>query len=367
MKIVIAGNYGAKNLGDEMILEGILEVLKIVAPEAKITVLSGNPEETKEKYQINSVPKYPAGIRSFIKSLFNKKTDKAVKECDFFILGGGGLFGNLSFKANIIWGIQAQKAYHNNKPVIIYGQSVELPKDIFQKFIVRNIFKKAAMIVVRDDESKKVLKVLGIKNPIYTVHDLAFRKQYEFIKPAERSDEAIVSLRYMKNLSEKFKNEIADFLDYLVGGKNFKVKFIDFQRESDHKIHKDIINRLKSGKDKIEHINCIKNTEELLEHFSKAKLVLGMRLHSLISAVKTETPFIAINYAPKIKGFLEYVGLDEYIEEIGSLRLKEKFKDIEEKYAEHCDKIKFCLKKISSERVDAEEKLKNLFSKACHF
>jgi polysaccharide pyruvyl transferase WcaK-like protein len=74
MKIVICGNYGAENLGDELILEGMLETLRAVSPDAEITVMSGNPKETKwlykARYGMEAVAKFPSGIRSFLKSIF---------------------------------------------------------------------------------------------------------------------------------------------------------------------------------------------------------------------------------------------------------------------------------------------------------
>ncbi|MBD3360226.1 polysaccharide pyruvyl transferase CsaB, partial [Candidatus Peregrinibacteria bacterium] len=54
MKIVIAGNYGAGNLGDEMILEGMIKIIKSSSPDSEITALSASPEETSKKHNINS-------------------------------------------------------------------------------------------------------------------------------------------------------------------------------------------------------------------------------------------------------------------------------------------------------------------------
>lgn len=355
MEIVIAGNYGAKNLGDEMILEGMLEMLKNVEPKAKITVLSGDPNETTKRHGVAAVHKFPAGIRSLFRYIFDKKADKAVKNCDLFILGGGGLFGSLTFKANLIWAAQAYKAYKYKKPVIIYGQNVSPLKGIIRKMIVKKVFRSASLIVVRDEKSKEILESLGLKNRIYTVPDMAFRKKIEKITDPNRSKTVIVSLRYMENLSEKFKNNITKFLKKL--SKNYKLKFIDFQHKADAKLHKEIIKRLKGAK--IEHITDIKNTKELIGHFSKAKMVIGMRLHSIITAIKTGTPFIAINYAPKVKALLEYLGLKDHMLEMNSSKFHEKFKKILRTYKKTSEKLKQITEKAKSEHFRIEEKLKN--------
>jgi len=74
MKIVIAGNYGANNLGDEMILEGLLKLLNDVVPDAKITVLSSEPKDTKKRHKVKSLNLFPAGFRSYLIS--KEKTQK---------------------------------------------------------------------------------------------------------------------------------------------------------------------------------------------------------------------------------------------------------------------------------------------------
>ncbi len=94
MKFTICGNYGAGNLGDEMILSGLISFLKETYNEIEITVLSGDPKKTATK-DIHSVEKFPAGIKSLLKFPFSKsKTKEEFSSSDYFILGGGGLFVN---------------------------------------------------------------------------------------------------------------------------------------------------------------------------------------------------------------------------------------------------------------------------------
>lgn len=315
MKIVIAGNYGANNLGDEMILEGCLQSLRSVAPNAEITVLSGNPTQTARKYDVQSAPHFPSGFRSFIRSLFKpSKTKKLVQQCDYFILGGGGLFGSLTFKANLIWAVQAFKARRYKKPVLHYGQSIGELKGRIRKWLVRKTFQNSSLIVVRDQQSKKRLKSIGVTKKIYVIPDLAFRSKAQ---TTPRQDTVLVALRQTKSITPQFKQTIKDFLDWLKTDK--EVKFIEFQKEphpqADKPLHKEILQDA-------EHTN----------DFIPAKLVLGMRLHSIIAAIKTNTPFIAISYAPKVEAFLQYAKLEDYMlqpEELTSEKLKSLFNKVQ--------------------------------------
>ncbi len=365
MNIVIAGNYGADNIGDEMILEGILEKLRTFAPKAKITVFSGSPKETEERHNVHSVEKFPSGIKSWAKNIFklNNPTKKAVKNCDFFIFGGGGLFGSLTFRANIIWGIQGFMAMFYKKPVLICGQSIGPIKGRVSKFIVKNLFKKAKIIIVRDRESKKRLKKMRINRKVYLMPDMAFRiREPKGAKPRKKT--IIVALRQMEGLSQEFKNNIYKFLNWMIKEEDWEIKFINFQNgdRGDSTLHKEIIEMIHDKK-KVKYIDKISNNEELFEHFLEAKCVLGMRLHSIITAIKTRTPFIAINYAPKVKGFLNYAKLNDYVldpEELTSGGIFKHFTEIEKNEKRFVNEMDKYNKDAFRKHLEIEEKFKDL-------
>lgn len=334
MKIVVCGNYGAKNLGDEMILEGLLTTLQSVAPNSEVTILSGNPKETFEKYsekfsllKIKSLPKFPAGVRSIIKNIFtgSKSTGDAVKNCNYFILGGGGLFGNLTFSANLIWAIQALKAYKYGKPVIIYGQSISPIRWKFVRNLVKKIFEKASLITVRDEASKEELQNLGVTKEIHVIPDLAFRLEHNtpLIKNRSAQPTLLVALRQMLNLTRHFQQSIAEFLDWLITNHSYQIKFINFQEgpEGDSKLHQKIA-ALMQNKKHVQHVRNIQSADELLHYFSESDFVLGMRLHAIISAIKTATHFIAINYSSKVENFLKTAELTDILLKLETLNFE---------------------------------------------
>ena len=68
-KILIIGNYGAGNLGDDSILAGILTDLKQIEYKGKISIMHGGADTSPEIYtDLKKVPFAPAGIRSFLSS-----------------------------------------------------------------------------------------------------------------------------------------------------------------------------------------------------------------------------------------------------------------------------------------------------------
>jgi len=366
MKIIVTGNYGAKNIGDEMILEGLIETIKNTFPKSEVTVLSGDPKETSQKFKLESVKKIPSGVRSYINYLTDtsKETKKAIKDCDLFILGGGGLFGSLKVKANFIWGVQCLAAYHYKKPVIMYGQGIGPISNIASRVLLKKVFNKAHYITVRDFESVMRLRDIGVRKPIDIVPDLAFRLPAKKSKK-KRTKTAVIALRQMSKIDFDFKLSIAKYIDWLIESEKFKVKLIDFKRGDKHDsaLHEEVM-KLTSNSEKVEHITNVEHHEELLEHFQQAQIVLGMRLHSIISAIRTETPFFAINYAPKVSSFLKYSKLSSQMLQVYDLdleTLQKAHKSTLKKKASLTKKLSSINKKYLKQHEKIEDKMRKKF------
>jgi len=176
-KIVVCGHYGSTNIGDFAIGLSIVQQLKKAKPNADVTFLSYNPKNTVEHMDVKANYLLPLGLRSLFRGIFKGelwKTLKVIKNCDKFILGGGGLFTDEKIFAVFLWGLHAFCAYRYKKPVYMIGQSVGPLKTKIGKWIVKKSFLKAKMIVVRDNNSKNLLNDLGIKHEIQVIPDLVF-------------------------------------------------------------------------------------------------------------------------------------------------------------------------------------------------
>ena len=54
LRVLVSGFYGYNNLGDEAILESIVQQVKGFAPDAQIVALSGSPLQTRERLGIEA-------------------------------------------------------------------------------------------------------------------------------------------------------------------------------------------------------------------------------------------------------------------------------------------------------------------------
>lgn len=348
--VLIIGNYGATNLGDEAILESILQTVRASAPTADIKVLSSNPQNTTKLHGVATIRMVPSGFRSFFGSIFNGSLGrifKTFRHSDAIIFGGGGLFTDEKFQAIFIWLMQIFPALLYRKKIMCFGQSVGPLKSVWSRAIVRFIFKKIEIITVRDDASHALLCSLGIKNvqvlpdPVFglktknilhvselaaeTGTDHGSQKVSHSAPRSARIDEPFVffSIRPWFHQSPQFFQTLADFVDWLYEKHHLKTVFVPFQREhdDDNAVMLKIVSLLKH-KMAAEISSYDERTDAALLLMSQAKAVVGMRLHSLIFSTLTATPFLALSYSKKVSEVVHQLGMENYLTHTSDLELK---------------------------------------------
>jgi polysaccharide pyruvyl transferase CsaB len=327
--IMISGYYGFGNCGDEAILMVMVQKFSKYIPKDKIIVLSHKPEKTKSLYHVNSI--YRLNLFSIIYRL---------RQSGAFISGGGGLLQDVSGKGfSVLYYLGLIfLARLCNVPIIIYGQGIGPIKNAINKKLVYLAFKNVNMIIVRDSQSKDFLEKIGILNKKIIVNaDTTF-----LLKKKEIPDE--VNQKYgLKNMSNrKTKNprigvvirncpdiakdydkkitELAKISDYLIERYLATLFFIPFQLDTDVPIIKDVVKNMKFTQVKI--IREELSPDVILSLISELSILIGMRLHSIIFATITDTPFIAIDYDPKVKKFMYSINLPELLININQLTVK---------------------------------------------
>ncbi len=329
-RILICGNYGATNLGDDAILAGTISQLRTKYPKSKLTALSYAPQSTAAEFEIDSFYFLPFGVRSLIRGIFKGelfKTLKAIKNCDLFVLGGGGLFSNESWKAIAIWTLHSSVAYLYKKPVHMHAQSIDWIEHKFWRTRVFNAFKKASSITVRDHESKQVLEKMGIPDA-KVVSDPAWELQKE-ISPSDKSlPQIAISLRPWKGQEQQAIIALASSLEEI--SQEYEFTLIPFQKikSGDHTILEELSRKL-SDLGIRNKISTPRNYREALKLINSSKAVIAMRLHACIFAAICKKPFISISYLPKVASFTRSQGkaINISVAEITAAKLKAAIKE----------------------------------------
>ncbi len=305
-KALIFGNYGAKNFGDELVLRGILNIIK--DKKYDIRVLSSDPKETKKLHNVKSGWVFPTGLKSLLRGRIFR-TLKYYWQADIIIFGGGTLFTNEEPRTIWISGIQILPAILMRKKIVCFRQGVG---PIKHKRIIRWIFNRFAEITVRDKESKKHLREIGVKKEIHVEEDPAFSLQTE----KAHGEELLVSLRDVPDLDPEFEKKFIAFLKWT----KMPIRIMVFGEE-DQKLSDRIAQQTDAKVTRI----TLENYKDI---FRRGGIALNFRLHANILSIMYGIPCVGFAYEDKIKNLFMEKGIEEYLIEIKNIDieiLKDKF------------------------------------------
>lgn len=327
-KMVIHCASGMENSGDEAILQVLL---RRYTPDFEIAVISLDPEKTLALHG-------HLGIRALGER--EKACRQAIAECDVFILGGGGL---LQDKTTIFnpsrWLAKLRLAQRMGKKTCLYANSVgELRFGINRRMAARAL-KKAHLITLRDALSAELLERLGVSGAQVTA-DPAFslalptpeqaaaaRQKYdlprEYVCIAIRhwyDTNAVIPVKIATRLGLRSKKNAARYARYIgvmaevtqrINNElGLPAVFLSMCRGRDAGVARDILAKLPQNLGNFVVDELSMTPQEAMAVIGQSKLLLGMRLHSLIYAADLGIPMVPIVYQDKVAGLAQMLGAE---------------------------------------------------------
>lgn len=358
MKIVISGYYGFNNSGDDALLMSIVDNIRSIDENAEITVLSNSPKDTKRIYKANAVYRY--NILGVI---------YAIATCDLLISGGGTLIQDATSTKSLYYYLSIIKlAKLLKRKVMLYANGIGPLTSFHNIETTKNVLNEVDLITLRDENSKKELEQIGVTRPeIYLTADPAFLLEADnsggdiienYGIPKDRPI-LCVSVRKAKNNPADFEKIIAEFCDYAYDKHGFFTVFLPMQQRVDYAISASIKNKMKN---KGVVIGTAYQASSMLSLISEMHVCVGMRLHTLIYASSCNVPVIGIVYDPKVNGFLEYMGEENYIntEDITKEKLCEYLDNLCADYDSQKSRLKFNVRILRSKAQDNVEHLRTI-------
>lgn len=365
MRVVLSGFYGFENIGDEAILESIVDNLRSRFPDIDITVFSFSPEETAKIHNVKSL------YRGWRRETFKKI--QVLKKADLLISGGGGLLQD-AYSTKIISGpipyysliVLLAKLWRTK--VMFFSQGIGPVTSPYGKQLVKRIANKVDLITVRDAESKQLLDKLGVNKPdIIVTADIVFAFQtketntsrLDKLLPSNKGPFVAVSVRPWFD-QEDYLKRIADTLDLLITTKHITPVFIPMEGVHDYNT------ALKVAGQMTHHQQCILitpglNSNDMIQLLKRCQFTIGMRLHSLIFSILAAIPYIGIVYDPKVESLMKMSDMNEFsipmnsINPVEMAKLSTKFLENREKYTPQIAMKRDQLKKQALKNIDLLE------------
>jgi len=282
-KVLLVGNFGGGNVGDELILYYALQQ----SPDA--TVMTVNPEYTRRfvgREDLKTMPWPPTGIRTFLKFFLSREYRKSLTNKDItrVVFVGGGLFAIHTY-AYVVWVLVTfwLKIFSPNATFSAEHMGIDAPQNIIQRLCLRYFLRNINSVTVRDNASKMVVESMGYsaKNTEDRVHVMA-----------ENTNNQAQDVVLINALRPMNKNDIV----YIY--KRFKGENLQFVAMTERD------KQYASGGMKVVYPAT---ATEVLELYSSAKIVVGERLHSVILGQKLSGSVYLLHspYSQKVKHYAE--------------------------------------------------------------
>jgi polysaccharide pyruvyl transferase CsaB len=320
--ILIAGSYGMGNTGDEAILAAILDQLRARVPNAIIQVVAGDVQYIRAQFSVETVPwdDWSAIVQ-------------AVKRSDLIIQGGGGLFFDY-------WGFDPKSLLQNTAPDLAHFGGFSLLAGLFHKpfmlyacgvgplftdegrEMVRLVFSLAHCATVRDAESKALLEEIGMDGArVLVTADPAFSLQ---MADPQRVDAILAQSQINPGLplicvaprpwefgisQSTWEKQLAQNLALFASKKAAQILLIPFHKGYDDATIQRIQAQLPA--DTVRVLGNGYSVSEIASVIGRSNLLVGMRLHSLLFAILTGTPAVALAYDPKVRNLARRIGHEE--------------------------------------------------------
>ncbi len=340
-RIVLLGWYGSDNLGDEAVLQAVLEALR-ERGFTDLYILSVDPPKTQTKLGLPAGPRAPWSLQA-LRAMWGAKA---------LVLGGGGLIQDGTSVYNLpIYTLFVMLARLFSLKVVGWGLGVEPIFTLLGKLQARYICGAAEHFSVRDSVSKRLLVKAGVSSDkVKITADPAFLINAE---PYVRSREAPgrprvifcirhlsdnhpgINLHYLLPVSVRKRFGVGwkppierhrRFVEAVVRGVNVcveelgaSVALLPLWPGRDDGVLDEVEEaavELGVPPGSIERAPAMDSPNSVAGYVGSADLLVSMRLHALIFGARQGVPMLAISYARKVRGLMRSLGVERWVVEV---------------------------------------------------
>jgi polysaccharide pyruvyl transferase CsaB len=296
-RILISGWSGSSNLGDELVLAGLLRLLA----GHRVAVVSVAPVVTRARFGVPAVAPREVG-----------RLARGVRGADLLVFGGGGLLQDETSPFNLPYHLaRPALAMASSTPVVGVGLGAgPLTRPGSRRAV--GLLRRAIAVSVRDAASQSLLADCGVPSTLGTDLALALPR---VTSPPE--DVVTVSLRpwgggggwlpvgarRRHRMAPSTVELLARQLDELSGRVGLPVRFVALQADRDDDVHARVAARMRAPTERV-----LPGVHDVVEAVAAGRLVVAMRFHAGIAAVLGSRPSVLLGYSPKVEALAEQLG-----------------------------------------------------------
>lgn len=364
-KILITHVYSEDNKGDAALLSVLVNDVRRTFPKAQLTILTldsvaadhtfeGIP--VKKSFMFYALNKYHNRPMTLLYSLFVMSSTvcwayckrtcgislplpkrlrdvcKTYYESDLILPVGGGYLrsqkkgiGSLLNVAQLLHPFMVANLL--GKPTILYTQSIGPFVSRSEKWLVKHVLNKnVSAAIIREEVSLDLLKRIGVTIPLHRSVDsgFAFNPKITFDlrkKLHVKRGQLLFGMTARQWLSKEqqrdYERALADTINYIVEKYNAKVVLIpqvtaEFHKDDDRLVHNRIAAIVKYPASVIA-LNDNMSHAHIKAAYDSLDFLIGTRFYSVIFALTSRVPALAIEYEHKTGGIMHDLNLDKWV------------------------------------------------------
>ena len=287
-RVVLLGYAGAKNLGDEAILAGSLDLIRTLGGTFTPLVVSLDPKDTEQRHQVEAWPRGRLG--ELLRTLGRE---------DRFLLGGGGLLQDATSLGSLGYYLSSAAAAGRRTPVAYWAMGVG-PLSKTGRWVLRRA-PAPQVAVARDPESLAMLADAKVpKDRLLLGADAAYQ-----LAPVPPHPTGWIGFA-PKHANGVDVPALASELAALAGRSGRRIRVFALDGRED----RDLAQSLALAHAPLaEFCELPEQSEGILTLFSELECMVAIRLHAMILASLAGVPSVSVPYDPKVEREARLLGM----------------------------------------------------------
>ena len=284
-RVLLCGYYGEHNLGDDALLQVLLDQL----PASLVPLVTAHDQGlVQQRFGVETVDR--RSLRAVLAGL---------NRCQALVLGGGSLLQDAtSFRSLVYYVLLILLARLQGRPVLLWGQGLGPLRRRSSRLLTRLVLPLASGITWRDEASAARATRWGIasacgSDPVWALDPQPWRG---------KGGPIVLCWRPVTGLQPAGWGPYLQALAQLAETLDRPVLWLPFHQDQD----RGLLDQLDAAglipaalKERSRSIAAV-DPSEAMGWFSSAALVIAMRLHGLILAALAGSPCAALSYDPKV-------------------------------------------------------------------
>jgi polysaccharide pyruvyl transferase CsaB len=308
--IGVAGSYGGLNTGDEAILTVVVSELRRCIPDVRLIVFSRDAQHTSEHHRVEAV----------IDARGSSRCDlvEGLVGLDLLLLGGGGLLYDTEATSYLHVVRTAQRL---GVPTATYAIGAGPLSSGAERTAVAETLNGMELITVREPTARRLLEEIGVEGDVVVTADPALLLEPAALPASVVERERLdigrrivaLSVRDVGTAAADTADEVHPLLatvaDFIVRRYDAQAVFVPMERQDVREAHRVISHMAWPESARV--LSSTYRPAELRALMGTFHMAVGMRLHFLIFAAAAGVPIAPLPYAPKVRSFLNSIGLEE--------------------------------------------------------